>query len=111
MGILVLVRLLLCCAVPCCAVLCYAVLCCAMLFCAVLCRAVLCCAVQAVSKVRKFLLDRFLGLRKSSTNTNIKQDLVIKFRYLYEFLRGQKTNDLDIAQEIRVTYVQVMAEV
>ena len=83
---------------------------------------------KSVSRIRLFLLERFHALQKPKTNIQIKQKLLIKYRYCYEFLllhtdphtlAAQSTLsspaapvlDVDVAAEIRQQYQLTLAHI
>ena len=83
---------------------------------------------KSVSRIRLFLLERFHALQKPKTNIQIKQKLLIKYRYLYEFLlshtdphtlSSQSTLssptvpvlDVDVAAEIRQQYQLTLSHI
>ena len=55
---------------------------------------------QAIQKLRGFLWQRFNSLRKKMTNIQIKQTVLLKYKYGFEFL-GQH------AAEVRLRWVTV----
>ena len=63
---------------------------------------------KAVSKVRDFLLSRITALRKGKTNVQMTQQMLLKFRYLYYFL---KMHSPIVADEIKNMYVSAMSKV
>lgn len=63
---------------------------------------------KAVAKVRDFLLSRITALRKGKTNVQMTQQMLLKFRYLYEFLVEHASS---VAQEIRSLYISAMSKV
>ena len=83
---------------------------------------------KSVARIRLFLLERFHALQKPKTNIQIKQKLLIKYRYLYEFLlshtdpqtlSSQSTLsspavpvlDVDVAAEIRQQYQLTLSHI
>ena len=85
---------------------------------------------KAISRIRIFLLDRFYALCKPKTNVQIKQKLLLKYRYFYEFLllhtdpniynkieysyiptHLRLSSDADIAHEIRTQYHITMSAI
>ena len=63
---------------------------------------------KAVSKVRDFLLSRITSLRKGKTNVQMTQQMLLKFRYLFYFLKMHAPN---VAEEIKSMYVSAMSKV
>ena len=83
---------------------------------------------KSVARVRLFLLERFHALQKPKTNIQIKQKLLIKYRYLYEFLLHHTDPhtlhahstlsspsvpvlDVDVAAEIRQQYQLTLSHI
>ena len=83
---------------------------------------------KAVQRLRLFLLERVHALQKPKTNIQIKQKLLVKFRYFYEFLLYHTdatllsqsstlssplvpTLDVDLASELRLHYQQTMSHI
>eukprot|EP00808_Paulinella_micropora_P010447 g5898.t1 len=66
---------------------------------------------KALARCRAFLLERFHALRKPKTNVQIKQKLLLKVQYVYQFLveHGNSMRDSpELAHEIRQDYVHTM---
>ena len=83
---------------------------------------------KAIQRIRAFLLERFHALQKPKTNIQIKQKLLVKYRYFYEFLLYHTdptflaststlssplvpTLDVDLAGEMRQHYQQTMSHI
>ena len=81
---------------------------------------------KAIARIRVFLLERFHALQKPKTNIQIKQKLLVKYRYFYDFLLYHTdaaflassstlsspvvpTLDVDLAAELRQHYQQTMS--
>eukprot|EP01083_Nonionella_stella_P077024 210128_1 len=62
---------------------------------------------KAISRIREFLLKRIHSLKKPKTNIQIKQDLMLKFKYFYEFLSEHAP---EVAHEISNSYVDTMGK-
>eukprot|EP00946_MAST-07B_sp_MAST-7B-sp1_P002529 g2529.t1 len=63
---------------------------------------------KAVAKVRDFLLSRITALRKGKTNVQMTQKMLLKFRYLYQFLVEHAAS---VAEEVRNVYLSAMSKV
>jgi hypothetical protein len=63
---------------------------------------------KAVAKVRDFLLSRITALRKGKTNVQMTQQMLLKFRYLYQFLGEHAAS---VAEEVRNVYLSAMSKV
>jgi vacuolar protein sorting-associated protein 52 len=63
---------------------------------------------KAVAKVRDFLLSRITSLRKGKTNVQMTQQMLLKFRYLYYFL---KMHSPGVADEVKSMYISAMSKV
>ena len=83
---------------------------------------------KAIQRCRVFLLERFHALQKPKTNIQIKQKLLVKYRYFYDFLLyhtdaqllAQSSTlssplvpvlDVDLAAEMRLHYQQTMSHI
>ena len=83
---------------------------------------------KAIARIRLFLLERVHALQKPKTNIQIKQKLLVKYRYFYEFLLFHTdatflaqsstlssplvpTLDVDLASELRLHYQQTMSHI
>ncbi|GAB4822229.1 hypothetical protein N2152v2_009275 [Parachlorella kessleri] len=58
--------------------------------------------VKAIARCRDFLMERFYDFRKPKTNVQIKQNVLLKYKYMIQFLRH---NSKDIFAEVRAAYV------
>ncbi|KAL4421397.1 hypothetical protein ABPG75_010688 [Micractinium tetrahymenae] len=59
--------------------------------------------VKGVARSRDFLMDRIYDMRKPKTNLQIKQNVLLKYKYLAAFLRQHAP---DIYAEVRSAYVE-----
>mmetsp|Transcript_7199 Transcript_7199/g.17520 ORF Transcript_7199/g.17520 Transcript_7199/m.17520 type:complete len:731 (-) Transcript_7199:191-2383(-) len=64
--------------------------------------------VKAVSRIRQFLLQRIYLLKKPQTNIQIKQNLLLRFNYLYQFC---KIHDREVSEEIRTIYIETIHKI
>jgi len=63
---------------------------------------------QAVARVREFLMNHIYALQTPKTNVQIKQGVLCKFKYFYEFLSEK---DPKTAQEVRLYYIDIMSKI
>ncbi|CAF90117.1 unnamed protein product [Tetraodon nigroviridis] len=63
---------------------------------------------QAVSKIREFILQKIYSFRKPMTNYQIPQNTLLKYRFFYQFLLA---NERTVAKEIRDEYVDTMSKI
>jgi len=63
---------------------------------------------QAVARVREFLINHIYALQTPKTNVQIKQGVLCKFKYFYEFLSEK---DPKTAQEVRLYYIDIMSKI
>jgi len=63
---------------------------------------------RAIAKIRTFFMDRISLLKKPSTNVQIMQQDLVRFRYAAEFLQRHAPN---VAEEVRYTYVDCMKNI
>ena len=65
-------------------------------------------ATKAVARIRGFLLQRIFMLKKPQTNIQIKQNLLLRYRYLFRFLQMHAP---ETATEIRDAYVDTVRKI
>ncbi|KAF7650006.1 hypothetical protein LDENG_00133010 [Lucifuga dentata] len=63
---------------------------------------------KAVSKIREFILQKIYSFRKPMTNYQIPQNMLLKYRFFYQFLLA---NERTVAKEIRDEYVDTMSKI
>eukprot|EP00466_Bigelowiella_natans_P000029 jgi/Bigna1/65988/fgenesh1_pg.1_\ len=64
--------------------------------------------VKAVSRIRDFLLKKIYLLKKPQTNIQIKQNLLLRFKYLYIFCRKHAPTT---AEEIQTVYIDTIKKI
>ncbi|NXN13045.1 VPS52 protein, partial [Indicator maculatus] len=64
--------------------------------------------IKAVTKIREFVLQKIYSFRKPMTNYQIPQDVLLKYRFFYQFLLA---NERTVAQELREQYVDTMSKI
>ncbi|GAB5357971.1 hypothetical protein AAMO2058_000419400 [Amorphochlora amoebiformis] len=64
--------------------------------------------VKAIARIRQFLLQRVYLLKKPQTNIQIKQNLLLRFKYLYQFCRLHAPSTAD---EIRNIYTDTVRKI
>lgn len=64
--------------------------------------------IKAISKIRDFIIQKILQLRKPMSNYEIIQNQLLKTRFFYEFLLA---NERTIAKECRDEYVNTLSKV
>lgn len=65
---------------------------------------------KALARVRGFLLERIHGLKSPGTNIQIKQNLMLKYSFFYEFLLRNPSPEVDLPTEVRTNYVETMSK-
>eukprot|EP00472_Partenskyella_glossopodia_P013646 CAMPEP_0197515828 /NCGR_PEP_ID=MMETSP1318-20131121/826_1 /TAXON_ID=552666 /ORGANISM="Partenskyella glossopodia, Strain RCC365" /LENGTH=688 /DNA_ID=CAMNT_0043064293 /DNA_START=96 /DNA_END=2162 /DNA_ORIENTATION=- len=60
---------------------------------------------KAVSRIRTFLVQKIFLLKKPQTNIQIKQNLLLRYKYLYKFLL---MHSKDTAEEVKRVYVETI---
>ncbi|XP_068071369.1 vacuolar protein sorting-associated protein 52 homolog isoform X2 [Danio rerio] len=63
---------------------------------------------EAVTKIREFILQKIYSFRKPMTNYQIPQNTLLKYRFFYQFLLA---NERTVAKEIRDEYVDTMSKI
>uniref|UniRef100_G3P5R3 Vacuolar protein sorting-associated protein 52 homolog n=1 Tax=Gasterosteus aculeatus aculeatus TaxID=481459 RepID=G3P5R3_GASAC len=63
---------------------------------------------EAVSKIREFILQKIYSFRKPMTNYQIPQNTLLKYRFFYQFLLA---NERTVAKEMRDEYVDTMSKI
>jgi vacuolar protein sorting-associated protein 52 len=64
--------------------------------------------IKAISKIRDFIIQKILQLRKPMSNYEIIQNQLLKSRFFYEFLLA---NERNISKECRDEYVNTLSKV
>ncbi|KAK6623627.1 hypothetical protein RUM43_009479 [Polyplax serrata] len=64
--------------------------------------------IKAVTKIRQYLLEQISRFRKPLTNYQVPQSVLLKNKFLFEFLMGQERNT---AAEISTEYIDTLSKV
>ena len=62
---------------------------------------------QAIAKIREFILQKIYSYRKPMSNYQIPQNTMLKFRFFNEFLMA---NERHIAREVRDEYIDTLSK-
>ncbi|GIX72511.1 vacuolar protein sorting-associated protein 52 homolog [Caerostris extrusa] len=63
---------------------------------------------KATFKIREYLLQKIYSFRKPMTNYQVPQNVLLKFKFFYQFLM---THERDIAREVREEYLDTMSKI